>query len=460
MGGRVGSRLGWWWRLGVNTRRSPGMLSVSCSALLVLGLLACSSDKPASTSSSPGVNSTVAATATPQAARQAPAPAAKQAAAELTPDGNRVYEDVKFLSQAPRPAGTAREKEAADFIAEKLRTAGYEVSFQEFPVQTQARDVSLSARGSESRTISSLPLQGTASGKVQAPLVAAGIGRPNEFSASAKGAIVLIQRGELMFNDKVANAQTAGAAAAVIFNNEPDVFNGSLSREAQIPVLAISGADGQSLLSALDKGRIDVDLFVGDNGRGTSRNVIAKPPGRDCATITGGHYDSVPVAPGASDNGTGTATVIEIASVLASKGQMGSNCFVLFGAEELGLVGSRYFVQNLERQARSGIKAMFNFDMVGVGNDGWLFIGDSNLQRQAQSAGSRVGVNGALGQLGNSSSDHASFTQAGIPAFMLYRTTDNLLHTPQDVIDRVRPEILEQAAKLGVAMLESLNAGS
>ena len=439
----------------MNPRRSPRMLAFSLLALLALGLLACSSDKPAATPSSP-------ATATPQAARQAPAPAPKQmpASAELTPDGNRVYEDVKYLSQAPRPAGTAREKEAADFIADKLRTVGYEVSFQEFPVQTQARDVSLSTRGADSRTIASLPLQGTASGKVQAPLVSAGIGRPNEFPASAKGLVALIQRGELLFNDKVANAQAAGAVAAVIFNNEPDVFNGSLSREFQIPVLAISGADGQVLLSALDKGRVDVDLAIGDNGRGTSRNVIAKPPGRDCATITGGHYDSVPAAPGASDNGTGTATVIEIASVLAGKGQMGSNCFVLFGAEELGLVGSRYFVQNLDPKARNGIKAMFNFDMVGVGNDGWLFIGDSNLQRQAQSVGGKIGVNGALGQLGNSSSDHASFVQAGIPAFMLYRTTDNLLHTPQDIIDRVRPEILEQAAKLGVAMLESLNAGS
>ena len=78
----------------------------------------------------------------------------------------------------------------------------------------------------------------------------------------------------------------------------------------------------------------------------------------------------------------------------------------------------------------------------------------------AQAVGTTLGVNGGFGQLQNASSDYASFQAAGIPAFMLYRTTDNLLHTPQDVIDRVRPELLEQAAKLGVGMLESVNSGS
>ena len=48
-----------------------------------------------------------------------------------------------------------------------------------------------------------------------------------------------------------------------------------------------------------------------------------------------------PQAPGASDNATGTATILEIAGILADRGEMGSNCFVLFGAEELGLLGSQ-----------------------------------------------------------------------------------------------------------------------
>ena len=192
----------------------------------------------------------------------------------------------------------------------------------------------------------------------------------------------------------------------------------------------------------------------------TSRNVIGRPVSGRCETISGGHFDSVPQAPGASDNASGASAVLEIVAVLASKGEMGGNCFVLFGAEELGLVGSRYFVGSLDAVPRQHLKAMLNFDMVGVGDDGWLLIGNPELQQKGQSVAAALGIAAARGQLPTTtSSDYASFTSAGIPVLMFYRLTDNLLHTPQDVSDRVRPELLEEAARLGVAVLEALSAG-
>jgi aminopeptidase YwaD len=451
--------------IGVNRRTSTRFFGVSGLIATTVLLIACNGGSspaaPMATPAQTGSNGPpAAATQAPQANAPA-APAAPQSAARnLDADGNRIYEDVKLLSASPRASGTAREKEASEFIAEKLRTAGYDVSFQEFTVETSAREASVATTGANSRKLTTLPLARSGSGKVQSQVVAAGIGRANEFPGSANGAIVLIERGELQFNEKVTNAQNAGAAGVVIYNNEPDVFNGSLGFDARVPVVAISQAEGRALASELSRGaRIELDLNVGANGRGISRNVIARPPDRDCETVTGGHYDSVPQAPGASDNATGTATVIEIASIIAARGEMGSNCFILFGSEELGLIGSRFYVDSLDGPARRRIKAMLNFDMVGVGNDGWLFIGDANLQRQAQRVASTLEMTGALGALRGASSDHASFTQSGIPAFMLYRTTDNLLHTPQDVIDRVRPELLEQAARLGVGMLEAIATG-
>jgi Zn-dependent M28 family amino/carboxypeptidase len=189
---------------------------------------------------------------------------------------------------------------------------------------------------------------------------------------------------------------------------------------------------------------------------------VAKPPGRDCETVSGGHYDSVPQAPGASDNATGTATVIEIAAVVASRGEMGGNCFVLFGGEELGLLGSRAFVEALTPAQRRSLKAMFNYDMVGVGDEGWLLLGSTDLQTRGLGEARALGISGARGgQLPrNTSSDHASFLAAGIPALMLYRLDDPLLHTPQDVSGRVSAELLEEATRLGVAVLESLARGS
>jgi aminopeptidase YwaD len=395
-------------------------------------------------------------------ATRTPAPSPPASQAPLAPNGERILADVRQLADTigPRPAGSAKEKEAADFIADRLRGLGYDVSIQEFSVNTESSRVSSLSVKSPQKTISTVPFEGTAAGSVRANLIAAGIGRQGDFPTGARGKIALIERGELMFSEKVANAQAAGARGVIVFNNDTGIFYGSLQNRPNIPAVSISQAEGKALLSDLQSGDVEVDLVVGAAGQATSRNVVAKPPGRDCTTVSGGHYDSVPQAPGASDNGTGTSTVLEMAAVVAGKGEMGSNCFVLFGGEELGLNGSKFYVQSLDPSAKQRLKAMLNFDMVGVGDEGWLLIGNADLQQRTATLASSMGIQVARGQLGNNtSSDHASFIQAGIPALMFYRLNDSLLHTPQDVSSRVQPELLEQAARLGVSVIESLNDG-
>src|SRR2546427_90728 len=61
-----------------------------------------------------------------------------------------------------------------------------------------------------------------------------------------------------------------------------------------------------------------------------SHNVVAKPPGKQCRLVVGGHYDSVPAGPGANDNASGTATAIEMARAMAADGTLDPVCFVLF----------------------------------------------------------------------------------------------------------------------------------
>ena len=249
----------------------------------------------------------------------------------------------------------------------------------------------------------------------------------------------------------------------IIFNNALGTFFGTLQTDSTIPAVSISRADGQSLMAQLADGpnEVDVEIKVDALSDAVSFNVIAQPPARECETISSGHYDSVIQAAGASDNATGTATVIEVAAILAAHGAMEANCFVLFGAEEPGLIGSRAFVNSLSPDQRARIVVMLNFDMVGVGTDGWLLIGSSEEQQWALAISETLGIPALLGQLASTtSSDHASFINAGIPALMLHRTTDNLLHTPQDTIERVRPELLEEAARLAVALLESLAGGT
>jgi aminopeptidase YwaD len=294
-------------------------------------------------------------------------------------------------------------------------------------------------------------------------MVYAAEGLPEDYPAETQGAIALIRRdGVVFFREKVANAIAAGATGVVIANNEPGILLGSLDAPVGIPVVGISQAEGDDLAAAIEQGPVTAELSVGSLSDAVSYNVIAEPPDEECETVSGGHYDSVQVAPGASDNASGTATVLEIAAVLAHNGEMGANCFVLFGAEEIGLVGSAFYVSQLTAEEKGRIKAMLNFDMVGVGEEGWWVIGEGELQTRAAEIATDLGIAGVMPStlIRGLSSDHASFAQAGMPVLMYHRWEDPLLHTPEDVVDRVKPQYLEEAARMGIAMLEFLGSES
>ena len=372
--------------------------------------------------------------------------------------------DVRLLADdiGPRPAGTDLEKQAADLIADRLSSLGYQVSLQEFSIGRQTgRSSSLAVQSPSPRTITTLPFGNSATAEVEGRLVASGIGRPQEFPSNVRGAIALVERGELVFAEKVANAAAAGAIGVVIYNNEEgSAFLGGLSDESRIPAVSVSREDGENLLRQAQAGEVRVSMSVGALSGETSYNVVARPPGRECETVSGGHYDSVPQAPGASDNATGTAAVLEIAAVLASRDEMDAHCFVLFGAEELGLIGSRHYVSSLDEAARRRIKAMLNFDMVGVGDEAWLLIGSPELQERMVRLAGQLGIETQSGRLGGGmGSDHASFMAAEIPALMFHRYNDPLLHTPQDVSERVTARYLEEADRMGVALLQSFSSG-
>jgi aminopeptidase YwaD len=390
----------------------------------------------------------------------APTAVATAAAGAAVPDGQRILSYDKKLSVdiGPRPAGTPKEQQAIDFISGLLKSFGYQVTIQDFPAISEAsREAVLAITSGSPRSLTALPLGSSAAGKVSGTLVPSGLGAPADFPAAVAGNIALIERGTLTFQDKVTNAAAAGARGVIIFNNASGTFLGSLSAPASTPAISISQEDGQALVREAGAGKVTADLTVGATTTAIGHNIIAKPPGKECATISGGHYDSVPVAPAASDNGSGTSTVIEIADLIARKGEMGSNCFVLFGGEELGLLGSKAFVAGLTPAQKQTLKVMFNFDMVGVGDDYWGLIGSPDWQAKGIAVAQDLNMDARRYSLAGASSDHASFIDGGIPALMLYRLTDNLLHTPQDVIDRVRPDLLMQAAQFGVSIIESVS---
>ena len=393
---------------------------------------------------------------TPTAPPDTPSPTAAAtttpgASLDPEPSGERAREHNRVLSAeiGPRVAGTDGERLGVEYIRDQLASYGYDVTIEEFafdassflPARVDAGDAAYPG----------FAFNGSAEGVATGQLVLAGIGRPDEFPADGlNGAIALIERGELTFQDKIDNAVAAGASGVIVYNNE----SGSLlaDTETTIPVIGLRQEAGEELRGRVESGAITATITVSPR-RGTAYNVVAKPAGvATCETVSGGHHDSVAVAGGADDNASGTSAVLELARVVAANNEEGANCFVLFGAEEFGLIGSREYLAALSDAERNSLRAMLNLDVVGLDED-LVLIGDDAMIETARIAGEAIGIESRRGETpAGASSDHASFIEAGIPAVFFYRD-DSLIHTTQDSVERISAASLEETIRIAYATL-------
>lgn len=376
-------------------------------------------------------------------------------------DENRAYQHVVVLAKdiGKRVAGTEGSKRGIDYIKQQFEAIGLQTELQPFPVRSfEEKLVKLSTTTPEAKDIGAQALIYSPSGKVTASLVAVpNLGRPEDYrNLDVRGKIVLVQRGQFFLSDKVKNAVDKGAVAVVIYNTEPQVFTGTLRERGSVPSIAVSGESGQALLNLLKRGPVTATIEVEtDMSEKQGHNVIARRPGNDQVFVFGGHIDSVQTGPGANDNASGTAVVLELARVLAQSNRPETLIFVGFDAEESGLVGSRAYVEKLSEAERKRIKAMFNFDMLGATENDFILIGSKDLTELAATSAKALGITGKPGDLDGGGSDHQSFLDAGIPAIFFFRN-DPLFHTPQDTHDRVLPANLAAAGKTALGMLQRM----
>ncbi len=159
--------------------------------------------------------------------------------------------------------------------------------------------------------------------------------------------------------------------------------------------------------------------------------------------------DSKAVHHGADDNASGVAALLELASNMASKQSRSkrSILFVSFGAEEMGLVGSKYFVSNLPVPA-SQIKTMINLDMIGrLKEDSVLTIGGTGTAKEMDEILSLF-ENDLPFKInrqpdGYGPSDHAAFYAASIPVLFFTTGAHEDYHTPLDTWDKINIAGLE-----------------
>lgn len=178
------------------------------------------------------------------------------------------------------------------------------------------------------------------------------------------------------------------------------------------------------------KGQLDAAGFTTSiqqfsAGGGTGYNLIADWPGGDASQVlmAGAHLDSVSSGPGINDNGTGSAAVLETALAVArSDFQPREHLrFAWWGAEELGLVGSRYYVANLPSADRAALTGYLNFDMIGSPNPGYfVYDDDPQIEKVFQDYYTGLGIPTEIETEGDGRSDHAAFKDAGVPVGGLF----------------------------------------
>jgi aminopeptidase S len=154
-------------------------------------------------------------------------------------------------------------------------------------------------------------------------------------------------------------------------------------------------------------------------------NLIADWPGGDPDQVlmAGAHLDSVSSGPGINDNGSGSAAVLETALAVSQAAYKPAKHlrFAWWGAEELGLVGSKYYVANLPATERAKLDGYMNFDMIGSPNAGYfVYDDDPVIEKTFKDYFAGIGVPTEIETEGDGRSDHASFKNAGVPVGGLF----------------------------------------
>ncbi|MDH4186903.1 MAG: M20/M25/M40 family metallo-hydrolase [Nitrospira sp.] len=362
-----------------------------------------------------------------------------------------------------------------------------------------------------------LPILDAPSADVRGPIVFVGYGivDPTQHIDDYAGvdttnAVVLFLRGKPTYYkgtvshaDKVQLAKQRGAIGYLTatgpvlspyearrgVTGEPSAFYGLSPQSATLPGAWISTALAEQILAttdpaqpsrlrtlqeSLNRAPAAQSLNTGNYGAlewqtraedGTLMNVLALLPRHDLqktqeTIVIGAHRDHFGrqaglLFPGADDNASGTAVLMEVARAMAQAGTPPTRTIVFasFSGEEQGLVGSRLYLARAAPFIGS-IKAMINIDHAGIGN-GRLTIGVTGFEtRVALEAGQTVGLAEKLDLFGFfPGGDHVPFKEAGIPTVTIVSGGIHPhFHKPSDRADTINPEILHNVAKYVLAL--------
>ncbi|MBI3636287.1 MAG: M20/M25/M40 family metallo-hydrolase [Candidatus Rokubacteria bacterium] len=419
--------------------------------------------------------------------------AAVATAASPTPPSAATLLDTVVALTAPamagRGTGTPGGELAARYLADALAAAGLSPGgdggtlLQSFPVARGMRiaePTTLHAGATAlARGRDFTPHGGSPNADVDADVVTVDAASAEPYAGvDARGRIVLARRAEAGRGPSrpeiVLAARAQGAAAVLVVGDTLPPLDATATA-FPLPSASVTPAAADTLRAA-GRARLHVTL-AGDERR--SANVVGVLRGTDPArageaVVIGAHYDHLGdvngvVHPGADDNASGTAVVLGLARAFASAGgTQRTLVFVFFGAEEIGLIGSRHYVTAptvpLEQTIAMLNFAMLNFDMVGRLREGRLTVGgvDSGgglreaVEEAARAAGATLTPRGSP----FSPSDHTRFYTAGAPVLFFHTGGHRDYHRPGDTADKLDAAGMATVAAVGARVIARLADGA
>ncbi|MFE6801687.1 M28 family peptidase [Streptomyces sp. NPDC057681] len=345
-----------------------------------------------------------------------------------------------------RVSGTAGYDASAAYITRELTKAGYQVKKQEFEFLDY--DI-LSEQGSvvtpEARTLHptiarfsvSTPDGGLTADLVQPSGKSTGCSTDDYAGTDVKGKIVLVDVGtDCFITQKQLVLSELGASAMLMNVNSPNPDLNLRYRmvpptDARIPTGTLSRAESEALRADAAKGPVSLRLDLRGNNRMTKTyNLLADTPtGRaDNTVVMGAHLDTVDTTAGANDNGAASAMVLETALKLAPHRHQVKNRvrFAWWSAEEKGLSGSQFYVDQLTPEQRRQTALYLNLEMIGSPNFARQVYNGQTATGPAPAGSERISelVNGYFADrhlptvplVLDGRSDHSPFITAGIPA--------------------------------------------
>jgi len=257
----------------------------------------------------------------------------------------------------------------------------------------------------------------------------------------------------------VSGPENVGILFAQVKNSVAEEWFRAVGKSLKDAQKQINSAVKPDSFALPDSLRISLAIGI-ETTRATVNNVLAYLPGKtEEYVILGAHYDHLgrgtfdslapsqigQIHPGADDNASGTAGLLELARILSPlKGQLDRGIlFASFAGEELGLLGSAAWVKDPTKPLDKAV-AMINMDMIGRIKDDKVYVGGvgtgSTLQKILDEAHGNSPLKFEVSQGGYSSSDHTSFVTKRIPVLFFFSGLHSDYHKPSDTWDKINPD--------------------